>query len=211
MKRVRWAIVQALGLSVLAVGSTITPTLTIAQVTSATVRGHVLSQGQPVPEGVQVIATNSETGFTKQATTQEGGAYALIGLVPGTYQLKIVGKGYQPTARAVRVQIGQTIDLDLQAMQEAVAVNDEVLVTAERLVDMRTSEVATNVSLEQIESLEQLRALEAGYRIAVGITPEAFPPGVDTPEDLARAEAFLAAQGAAGEGAADKGAAGQGA
>ncbi len=48
--------------------------------------------------------------------------------------------------------------------------------------------------LEQIESLEQLRALEAGVRIAVDLTPEAFPPGVDTPEDLARAEAYLAAQ-----------------
>jgi 3-deoxy-manno-octulosonate cytidylyltransferase (CMP-KDO synthetase) len=46
--------------------------------------------------------------------------------------------------------------------------------------------------LEQVESLEQLRALEAGYRIAVALTPEAFPPGVDTPEDLARAEARLA-------------------
>ncbi|MGV8932098.1 MAG: 3-deoxy-manno-octulosonate cytidylyltransferase [Luteimonas sp.] len=42
--------------------------------------------------------------------------------------------------------------------------------------------------LEQIESLEQLRALEAGHRIAVALTPEPFPPGVDTPEDLARAE-----------------------
>jgi 3-deoxy-manno-octulosonate cytidylyltransferase (CMP-KDO synthetase) len=47
--------------------------------------------------------------------------------------------------------------------------------------------------LERIESLEQLRVLEAGYRIAVGITPEPFPPGVDTPEDLARAEAWIAA------------------
>ena len=46
--------------------------------------------------------------------------------------------------------------------------------------------------LEQIESLEQLRALEAGHRIAVGITPEPFPPGVDTPEDLERAERRLA-------------------
>lgn len=46
--------------------------------------------------------------------------------------------------------------------------------------------------LEQIESLEQLRALEAGYRIAVGLTPAAFPPGVDTPEDLERAERHLA-------------------
>jgi 3-deoxy-manno-octulosonate cytidylyltransferase (CMP-KDO synthetase) len=47
--------------------------------------------------------------------------------------------------------------------------------------------------LEQIESLEQLRVLEAGYRIRVGVTPEPFPPGVDTPEDLARAEAWIAA------------------
>ena len=46
--------------------------------------------------------------------------------------------------------------------------------------------------LEQVESLEQLRALEAGFRIAVTTTPAPFPPGVDTPEDLARAEAHLA-------------------
>ena len=46
--------------------------------------------------------------------------------------------------------------------------------------------------LERIESLEQLRVLEAGHRIAVGIAPEPFPPGVDTPEDLVRAEARLA-------------------
>ena len=42
-------------------------------------------------------------------------------------------------------------------------------------------------TLEQIEALEQLRVLEAGHRIAVAITPEPFPPGVDTPEDLERA------------------------
>jgi len=47
--------------------------------------------------------------------------------------------------------------------------------------------------LEQIESLEQLRVLEAGFRIAVAPTPVPFPPGVDTPEDLARAEARIAA------------------
>ena len=46
--------------------------------------------------------------------------------------------------------------------------------------------------LEQAESLEQLRALEAGYRIAVALAPEPFPPGVDTPEDLAHAHDVLA-------------------
>ncbi|HEX5694443.1 MAG TPA: 3-deoxy-manno-octulosonate cytidylyltransferase [Arenimonas sp.] len=45
--------------------------------------------------------------------------------------------------------------------------------------------------LEQLEALEQLRVLEAGHRIAVGLSPVAFPPGVDTEADLARAEAFF--------------------
>src|SRR5690606_21221358 len=50
--------------------------------------------------------------------------------------------------------------------------------------------------LEQVESLEQLRVLEGGHRIAVALSPEPFPPGVDTPEDLARAEARLRDAGA---------------
>lgn len=44
--------------------------------------------------------------------------------------------------------------------------------------------------LEKAESLEQLRWLQAGYRIKVGITNEETV-GIDTPEDLVRAERFL--------------------
>ncbi len=51
--------------------------------------------------------------------------------------------------------------------------------------------------LERIEALEQLRMLEAGARIAVAVTPVAFPPGVDTEADLARAEGLIAALSAA--------------
>ena len=46
--------------------------------------------------------------------------------------------------------------------------------------------------METAESLEQLRALEHGHAIAVGLAPEPFPGGVDTPADLARVEAWLA-------------------
>lgn len=41
-------------------------------------------------------------------------------------------------------------------------------------------------ALETFESLEQLRALWHGHRIAVLTTPEPSPPGVDTPQDLER-------------------------
>ena len=48
-------------------------------------------------------------------------------------------------------------------------------------------------SLELAESLEQLRWLENGYKIKVGIS-EVETIGIDTPQDLARAEKFLQEQ-----------------
>lgn len=45
--------------------------------------------------------------------------------------------------------------------------------------------------LERREKLEQLRALEAGMRIAVAVV-DSVPLGVDTPADLARAREILA-------------------
>ncbi len=48
--------------------------------------------------------------------------------------------------------------------------------------------------LEQTESLEQLRVLEHGHAIAVRLTPEPFPPGIDTEADLARAAQWLRTQ-----------------
>ncbi|MCF5992913.1 3-deoxy-manno-octulosonate cytidylyltransferase, partial [Xanthomonas perforans] len=37
-----------------------------------------------------------------------------------------------------------------------------------------------------------LRVMEAGYRIAVAVTSEPFPPGIDTPDDLVRAQVRVA-------------------
>ena len=49
-------------------------------------------------------------------------------------------------------------------------------------------------TLEKAESLEQLRWLENGYKIGVGIS-NVETIGIDTPEDLARAEEWLRSRG----------------
>lgn len=48
-------------------------------------------------------------------------------------------------------------------------------------------------SLEKAENLEQLRWLQNGYRIKVGIT-DVETVGIDTPEDLKQAEKFMASE-----------------
>ena len=44
--------------------------------------------------------------------------------------------------------------------------------------------------LEKLESLEQLRWIESGYKVRMGITT-VETVGIDTPEDLQKAELFL--------------------
>lgn len=62
---------------------------------------------------------------------------------------------------------------------------------AYRVTHLRAFAAMPPGTLEQIESLEQLRALEAGWRIAAALSPEPFPAGVDTEEDLIRVERVM--------------------
>ena len=63
---------------------------------------------------------------------------------------------------------------------------------AYRVGFLRQFPTLPQASIEVIESLEQLRALWHGHRIAVHVTAQAPGPGVDTPDDLARVRALFA-------------------
>ena len=62
---------------------------------------------------------------------------------------------------------------------------------AYRVTALRRLAALPPSSLEQVERLEQLRALEAGLAITVGAAGELPGPGVDTPADLARVERLM--------------------
>ena len=64
---------------------------------------------------------------------------------------------------------------------------------AYRVADLRAFAAMPTSLLETTESLEQLRVLQAGWRIAAAISPEPFPAGVDTEEDLRRVDAAMRA------------------
>lgn len=122
-----------------------------AQTSTGSIRGTVTdSAGAPLA-GVEVVALNPATGVQRNAVTNGRGFYSLSALSPASYQLTIRQIGRAPAAREVQVRVGQTLTLDVRLASAALQL-EEVVVQAPA-VETQTSEVATNVTEQQIEAL----------------------------------------------------------
>jgi hypothetical protein len=123
-----------------------------AQTTTGTIRGYIKDQNAAPVAGADIQLRHTETGVQRATTSRADGSYILPGIVPGTYELSVRNIGSSPQRRAVVVQIGSTllIDFDLQAGAVELAA---VTVTGASAVELRTSEVAVNITQQQMQQL----------------------------------------------------------
>lgn len=126
-----------------------------AQLSSATVRGAVTGEAK-AQAGVTITATNTATGQVTRTTSRADGSYVLVGLAPGSYRIDIAAAGFAPRTESLTVQIGQTVDLDLALAKPGATQLNTVTVVGSSGLDRKNSEVGTNVSQKQIESLPQV-------------------------------------------------------
>lgn len=101
-----------------------------------------------------VTAVDAATGATRRTTANAQGAYALVGLAPGTYKVD-AGPG---TETMVTLSVASTATLDLQPAPPPAATTtvQEVVVQATRPTEVKTSEVGTVISQQEIASTPQL-------------------------------------------------------
>src|SRR5437762_11158892 len=123
-----------------------------AQSTTATVRGYSKEQAGTAAADAEVQARQVETGIVRSTTAHADGSYILPGLTPGNYALSVRKIGFTPQRRQVTVQIGATQLVDFTIQAGAVELQ-AVTVQAAPVVELRTSEVATNVTPQQIQQL----------------------------------------------------------
>jgi hypothetical protein len=129
-----------------------------AQTTTARVTGTVTTAGHEPVAGAEVIARAISTNLTRTARAGANGSYALPGLAPGEYDITARRLGYPPRTRHVEALVGQTLTVDFilatanapTSAQELAAVR--VSAAAEAAIEQRSSEVATNITREQIEN-----------------------------------------------------------
>src|SRR5213594_3999779 len=123
-----------------------------AQTSTGSIRGYVTdSSGTPVA-GARVVAVNPLTSRQREATSQSNGFYAMLGLVPAEYDVTARQIGMAPQRIHVRVLIGEVYPLDFKLAASAIQI-EAVSVVAASGVETRTSEVATNVTQQQVEHL----------------------------------------------------------
>src|SRR5213596_377228 len=123
-----------------------------AQTSTGSIRGYVTDSGGAPIAGARVSAVNTQTSAVREVTTQSNGFYAILGLVPAEYEVTARQIAMAAQKLKVRVLIGEVFPLDLKLAASAIQV-EAVTVVAATGVEMRTSEIATNVTQQQIERL----------------------------------------------------------
>lgn len=178
---------RAMGLALLIGGVTVSLAgLASAQTSTGSIRGYVTdTTGAPL-EGARVVAVSVRTSAQRDVTTQTRGFYALLGLVPGEYDVTARHIGMAPQKLRVRVLIGEAFPVDFRLAASAIEVAP-VTVVAAAGVEMRTSEVSTNVTQQQIE------ALPTASRNFLDLA--ALAPGVTVSEDRINGTGFRTFQG----------------
>jgi hypothetical protein len=125
-----------------------------AQSNASDLQGVVRDQSGAVISGATVTVRNAATNTSKATTTNEDGAYLIVSLTPGDYEVTVEAANFKKAVLpAVTLTVGQRADLDIAL--EVGAVSEVVTITgaSAELVETSKTAIATTVDQQRIENL----------------------------------------------------------
>src|SRR5215467_8293553 len=87
-------------------------TMAFGQINNATLTGIVTDSTKAVLPGVTITATNTGTGVVLTNVSNEAGAYTILSLIPGTYDVTAELPGFQKETYA-KVELGNAVTVRL--------------------------------------------------------------------------------------------------
>jgi carboxypeptidase family protein/TonB-dependent receptor-like protein len=155
-----------------------------AQVLYGSIAGTLTDETGAVVPRATVNVTNTSTGLSRQATTDDSGHYSIPNLLEGTYDVSVNASGFRPyTQKGVTVRINAATQVD--AVVQLGALNEQVTVEASTAVLQTTkTDVSTSLDTESMENLplSGYRNFQSLINLVPGATPARFQNAVtDTP------------------------------
>jgi hypothetical protein len=124
-----------------------------SQATTGSIEGAVTDSTGAIVADAKVTAKNTQTGLTREVTTNAEGFYRLLLLPVGDYDVVIEKQGFASVRnQAVKVQVGQKLTLD--ATLGAAGTSETVNVTAEApIVETTRTQVSAIVNDKAVSNL----------------------------------------------------------
>ena len=120
---------------------------------SASISGFVSDPSGAAVPSASVMATNTETGVSRSASTDGVGRYLIVALPVGLYEVKVSKSGFQESTRTgIQLNVGQEaiidVRLEVNAVKAAVTVSEDAPV-----VNTSTSDISGLVGAKEIKQL----------------------------------------------------------
>jgi outer membrane receptor protein involved in Fe transport len=152
------------------------PLSAAAQSTTGNLQGVVADSNGAVVKGATVRVTNSDTGITKEAVTNDEGFFRVTNLIPGrNYKVEVNAQGFSPSVREGVVVLLST-ENDANMIVSAAGVTEQVEVTTgEELIQTTQSQLSQSFQPKQITELPLIGGSIDNLAL--------LTPGVATPGD----------------------------
>jgi len=115
---------------------------TFAQTTNATVGGTVSDASGALIPGVEITATNTQTGIVNKTLTNESGAYQFASLQSGSYRFTAELAGFQTRISETDLGVSQQVRLNFTLQVGSLATEVNVTETADSVLATTSSSVA---------------------------------------------------------------------
>ncbi len=165
-------------LTVFAAVLILTASLAYSQEMTGNLAGVVTDEENAPLPGVTVEATSPVLMGKSTSVTDEMGRFRLVGLPPGTYQVKFTLPGFATFVRkGIIVVLGRTFDLVITMTQAAI--EEEVTVIGESpVVDIKKSGTTMEISKEMFTKLPKGRDFISAVTLASGVNDELELDGI---------------------------------
>jgi Carboxypeptidase regulatory-like domain len=126
--------------------------LAFGQAITASLQGRVADTSGAVVPSATVTVTNTETGFSRTATSDDGGQYKLASLPVGNYKITAQASSFQSQTRVLTLAVGDLATLDFSLAPGTV--EQDVTVTSEApLVEPTRTSTDSVIEQQKIENL----------------------------------------------------------
>ena len=120
-------------------------TLAQSNASSGEIKGTVTDASGGLVPGGTVTVTNSNTGFSRTAITDERGEYRILLLPPGSYEVRVELAAFGTQVRNAQVIVGQTLAIDFRlqvgtAAQTVTVSAESPVIETERVTQSNTIE-----------------------------------------------------------------------